>query len=243
MTAPFVIPTTSAAAQLVTANLGGQNTLLNIYTKSINVPAQSGPQFTSNRMVGIAYGAALNGNTMVVSGAVVGLLSKGDIITGDGLSVGSSITDLAPGTAGLLGTYYIEPSAPVTASTRVTAYSTVQGPSSQTLVDPPPYVNTNPVFIDVYLNDTLLIGGVLLRNRNRVIRNSYFGFSGDLAVVDTQGNSDPYGVVPRLPPPDLRNWWQRNLPLSLGGKAPPNIAGTLPGFGSRFLLVWWPSLT
>lgn len=241
MTAPYVIPVTSAPAQLVSANLGGQSVLLNLYTKSLNVPNQPGPSFISNRLAGIAYGASLSGETMTVPNPVVGLFSKGNLVTGTGLAADSSITGLAPGTAGSVGTYYVSPAATTTASTRVTAYVTTLNPGNNPiLVDPPPYVNINPVFVDVYLNDVLLIGGVILRNKNRVVRNSYFGFVGDIVVVDTVGDEDPYGVPPTLPPESLRNQQQRDLPLSLNGKAPAATAGTIPGFGSRFLLVWWP---
>lgn len=243
MAAPYVIPVTTAPAQLVSVNLGGQDVLLNIYAKSINVPAQAGSAFVSNALVGIAYGAALDGNIMTVTNPVVGSLAAGNFITGTGLAQGATITSLAEGTTGGVGTYYINPAATPTASARVTAYAPTQSPSNQIIIDPSPYVNINPVFIDLYLNDTLVVGGVLLRNKNRVVRNTYFGFVGDIVVIDTAGDEDPYGVPPTLPPVALMNKWQRDLPLSLQGKAPPTIAGTIPGFGTRFLLTWWPDLT
>ena len=118
----------------------------------------------------------------------------------------------------------------------------IQGPTD-TPSDPfPAYENINPVFVDLYVNDALIIGGVLARNETRIVRDAYLGFVGDLAFVDTQGSADPYGVPATLPPPDLRNWWQRNIPLSFGGKAPPNVAGRMPGVGTRFLLTYWPTL-
>ena len=46
-------------------------------------------------------------------------------------------------------------------------------------------------FIAVYVGATLIQGGVICENLNRIIRDTYLGFSGDLAFVDTQGNSDP----------------------------------------------------
>lgn len=70
----------------------------------------------------------------------------------------------------------------------------------------------------------------------------YLGFVGDLSMIDTQGNEDPQGTPLTLPPPDLRNWWQRELPLSFGGKMPTTIANRIPGLGSRFLLTYWPNL-
>lgn len=47
------------------------------------------------------------------------------------------------------------------------------------------------VFVDVFVNDALLIGGVLARNLNRLVRSPYLGFVGDLYFFDTQGRSDP----------------------------------------------------
>ena len=112
-------------------------------------------------------------------------------------------------------------------------------------VVPPVYENVNPVFIDLYANGALIIGGVLALNDNLIVRNTYLGFVGDLAVIDTSGaEGDPYGVPSRLPPPDLRNWWQRTMPQVLGGQfAPSAIAQSIPGMGSRFILAYWPNLT
>lgn len=107
---------------------------------------------------------------------------------------------------------------------------------------PPPYENTNPVFVDLYVNDAIIIGGVLALNQNPIVRDKYLGFIGDLAFYDLSGKGeDPMGVPTRLPPPDLRNFFQRNLPAFLGGKyAPAAIAGSIPGLGNRFILTWWP---
>lgn len=109
--------------------------------------------------------------------------------------------------------------------------------------DPNPvYENQNPVFLDLYLNDALILGGVICRNEARIVRNAYFGFAGDLSFIDTRGDADPYGVPATLPPPDLRNYWQRHIPLTYAGKAPPNVAGKCPGLGTRFVLTYWPDL-
>lgn len=48
------------------------------------------------------------------------------------------------------------------------------------------------VFMDVYVSNQLIIGGVLCENVNRVIRSTYLGFIGDFWFFDTQGNSDPH---------------------------------------------------
>ena len=47
------------------------------------------------------------------------------------------------------------------------------------------------VFVDLYVGGTLIIGGVIAENLNRIVRDAYLGFVGDLAFYDTQGESDP----------------------------------------------------
>jgi hypothetical protein len=47
------------------------------------------------------------------------------------------------------------------------------------------------LFMDVFLENTLIIGGVICENLNRIIRSAYLGYSGDFAFIDTQGSSDP----------------------------------------------------
>lgn len=109
--------------------------------------------------------------------------------------------------------------------------------------DPNPvYENTNPVFLDLYVNDALIVGGVICRSNTRLVRDAYLGFVGDLAVMDTLGRDDPQGVPLRLPPYDLRNWWQRTIPLATNGLAPSQLANTIPGLGTRWLLTYWPNL-
>lgn len=53
------------------------------------------------------------------------------------------------------------------------------------------YQRSTGLYVDLYINDTLIIGGVIARNQVRLVRNFYFGFAGDLAFVDTQGGDDP----------------------------------------------------
>lgn len=47
------------------------------------------------------------------------------------------------------------------------------------------------LFMDVYVNDALIIGGVMCLNANVIVRDAYLGFIGDLAIFDTQGSNDP----------------------------------------------------
>jgi hypothetical protein len=53
------------------------------------------------------------------------------------------------------------------------------------------YQKSTGMFADVYVNNELIIGGVLCENRNRIVRDAYLGFIGDLEFVDTQGSDDP----------------------------------------------------
>ena len=47
------------------------------------------------------------------------------------------------------------------------------------------------LFVDLYVDNALVIAGVRALNLNRIVRSAYLGFSGDLAFVDTQGSDDP----------------------------------------------------
>lgn len=47
------------------------------------------------------------------------------------------------------------------------------------------------MYADIYLNDAPVVTGVVCQNQNRIIRDAYHGFQGDLAFYDTQGSSDP----------------------------------------------------
>jgi hypothetical protein len=53
------------------------------------------------------------------------------------------------------------------------------------------YQNPYGVFMDVFVNHGLIIGGVLCHNKNIIVRSGYLGFVGDLLFVDTQGTDDP----------------------------------------------------
>jgi uncharacterized protein DUF6983 len=47
------------------------------------------------------------------------------------------------------------------------------------------------MYANIYLNDVAIVSGVTCQNLNRIIRDAYHGFAGDLAFYDTQGSSDP----------------------------------------------------
>lgn len=47
------------------------------------------------------------------------------------------------------------------------------------------------LFIDVFIGDNLIIGGVICENLNRIVRSAYLGFLGDLIFYDVEETSDP----------------------------------------------------
>lgn len=47
------------------------------------------------------------------------------------------------------------------------------------------------LFADIFLNNTLVLSGVLCLNEVRMIRDSYFGIAGDFMFYDNQSSSDP----------------------------------------------------
>ncbi len=52
------------------------------------------------------------------------------------------------------------------------------------------------LFVDLYVNNAAIITGVIAENANRIVRDAYLGFVGDLAFFDTQpdpvnGPQDP----------------------------------------------------
>lgn len=53
------------------------------------------------------------------------------------------------------------------------------------------YQLSTGMFLDLYVANVLLVGGVICQNINRIVRNDYIGFIGDLIFVDTAGSTDP----------------------------------------------------
>lgn len=53
------------------------------------------------------------------------------------------------------------------------------------------YQKSTGMFLDLYVSNALIIGGVICQSANRIVRSSYLGFLGDLAFFDTQGDEDP----------------------------------------------------
>jgi hypothetical protein len=47
------------------------------------------------------------------------------------------------------------------------------------------------LYLDLLVDNTLIAGGVICENLNRLVRYAYLGFAGDLAFIDNQGSNDP----------------------------------------------------
>ena len=47
------------------------------------------------------------------------------------------------------------------------------------------------LFLDLRVNNSLVVGGALCVNKVRIVRSAYLPFIGDLAFLDTQGSNDP----------------------------------------------------
>lgn len=86
-----------AAATKITAQLTGSVGAVGTY--ALNIPEQSVVSSAMSGTVGL----------LTVSGTVSGVLGVGSIITGTGVTVGTTITALGTGTGGA-GTYYVDPS-------------------------------------------------------------------------------------------------------------------------------------
>lgn len=53
-------------------------------------------------------------------------------------------------------------------------------------------ISVTSLYCDLYVSGSLIIGGVVCENGNRIVRDAYLGFSGDLAFWDMTGaGNDP----------------------------------------------------
>jgi len=53
------------------------------------------------------------------------------------------------------------------------------------------YQKSTGLFLNLSVNNELIIGGVVCENLNRIVRDLYLGFVGDLAFIDNQDSEDP----------------------------------------------------
>lgn len=47
------------------------------------------------------------------------------------------------------------------------------------------------LFLDLAVNNTNIVAGVICQNLNKMVRSVYLGFTGDLCFIDLQGTDDP----------------------------------------------------
>ena len=74
------------------------------------------------------------------------------------------------------------------------------------------YEKSTGLYMDLYVNAVLIIGGVICNNLDRIVRDLYFGFNGDFIWEDVQGST--------------------NAPLN------PPMDPYYQGIGSRFFLIY-----
>lgn len=56
------------------------------------------------------------------------------------------------------------------------------------------------LYVNLFVDDALVVGGVIARNANLIVRDLYLGFSGDLAFWDSQGTPQPDGSTAPMDP-------------------------------------------
>lgn len=56
---------------------------------------------------------------------------------------------------------------------------------------PAPDLLASALYLDLYVSNVLVLGGIQCLNGVAIVRDSYLGFVGDLAFYDTQGATDP----------------------------------------------------
>jgi len=55
------------------------------------------------------------------------------------------------------------------------------------------YQKSTGMFMDVLVDGSQIIGGVICQNLNRIVRSLYLGFVGDFCFIDNQeGTADPF---------------------------------------------------
>jgi hypothetical protein len=54
------------------------------------------------------------------------------------------------------------------------------------------YQKSTGLYVDVIVGGSTIISGVVCQNLNRIVRDAYLGFSGDLVFIDNLGSSDPF---------------------------------------------------
>lgn len=71
------------------------------------------------------------------------------------------------------------------------AYQQINVPLSGETVTLTIRQRTNGVYMDIALNGTRILAGVVCLDRTWLVRDAYFGMPGDICFFDIQGTSDP----------------------------------------------------
>ncbi|GAA3686748.1 MULTISPECIES: phage baseplate plug family protein [Acetobacter] len=50
---------------------------------------------------------------------------------------------------------------------------------------------TTGLYMNIWLNGTMIIAGLLCQDRTWIVQKSYFGMPGDMMFADQEGKSDP----------------------------------------------------
>ncbi|MGO4560972.1 phage baseplate plug family protein [Rhizobiales bacterium 3FA27D7] len=53
------------------------------------------------------------------------------------------------------------------------------------------YQKDQGLFLDLLVDNSPMVMGVICQRANRIVRDAYLGFLGDLMWIDTQGTNDP----------------------------------------------------
>lgn len=53
------------------------------------------------------------------------------------------------------------------------------------------YQKAYGLFANIWLNNVLIMGGIICENLNRLLRSAYLNFPGDFVFIDQQGKEDP----------------------------------------------------
>ncbi len=72
-----------------------------------------------------------------------------------------------------------------------TASQTLNVVLDQQLVRLDVYQRSTGLYMNVWLNDALIVAGAICQNLNPVMHAAYLGLGGDFVFMDTQGSDDP----------------------------------------------------
>lgn len=205
-----VVPTQPLSSQTLRVTLGNQACRINIYTKEIWVPS-SGPDLTPPQPASGFFGS-ISGHDLTVYFETIGSLTVGQVLVGQGVADNNYVTGGGEGLWSVSVGQNLGPRPMFgyggrgrtipTSNVVLVPIPGQQGFFDVDVVSLPNFGKADPVFTDLYVNDALIIGGVLSLDQVLIVRDVYLGFVGDLYWVDTTGQgADPL-------PAGLGSRWQ-----------------------------------